>query len=247
MEKSSNFVINGGLKLPIGYRFHPTDEELLLHYLKKKVLNIPLPASVIPEFDVFQAHPNDLPGDLREKRYFFYNQKRNVNDEMCKRVSGCSGYWKPVIGKEKQIVASDNNDQRNRAFGVRKTLLFRERKRPRGRQTRWVMHEYHLLGLGINPNSFSQKFEMEVGEWVIFRIFQRKRRPRNYGIVSQPPNTKRTKITDMIRPSYLDYTVENVSVSGPPSPCLSFSSGVTEISFDGVVDDQEENSNPNLL
>lgn len=62
MEKNSNFVINGGLKLPIGYRFHPTDEELVLHYLKRKVLSIPLPASVIPEFDVFLTDPWGLPG-----------------------------------------------------------------------------------------------------------------------------------------------------------------------------------------
>ena len=61
MEKPG-CVINGGIKLPIGYRFHPTDEELLVHYLKRKVLALPLPALVIPEFDVFQTHPWGLPG-----------------------------------------------------------------------------------------------------------------------------------------------------------------------------------------
>lgn len=61
MEKH-DFVTNGGLKLPIGYRFCPTDEEVLLHYLKKKVHAMPLPASVIPEFDVFQTDPWCLPG-----------------------------------------------------------------------------------------------------------------------------------------------------------------------------------------
>lgn len=88
---------------------------------------------------------------------------------------------------------------------------------------------------------------MEMGEWVIFRIFQGKRKPGKYGVVSQLPNTKRAKITDVVRPSYLDFTVENVSVSGPPTPCLSCSSGITEISSNGVVDDQEENSNLTLL
>lgn len=61
MEKS-NFVAHGGIKLPVGYRFHPTDEELLLHYLRRKVFGVPLPASVIPELDVFQADPWSLPG-----------------------------------------------------------------------------------------------------------------------------------------------------------------------------------------
>ena len=62
MGQRPNFVIQGGFKLPIGYRFHPTDEELVVHYLKRKVFSIPFPASVIPEFDVFQTDPWGLPG-----------------------------------------------------------------------------------------------------------------------------------------------------------------------------------------
>lgn len=61
MEKSS-FVVNGGIRLPIGYRFRPTDEELIVHYLKRKAFALPLPASVIPDFDVFHADPWTLPG-----------------------------------------------------------------------------------------------------------------------------------------------------------------------------------------
>ncbi|KAH0973434.1 hypothetical protein GBA52_025590 [Prunus armeniaca] len=75
MEKLPNFVINGGVKMPVGYRFHPTDEELVIHYLKRKVHAAPLPASIIPDFDVFHTHPWGLPGtsfnptetELREK------------------------------------------------------------------------------------------------------------------------------------------------------------------------------------
>lgn len=61
MEKQ-DFAVNGGIKLPIGYRFHPTDEELVVHYLKRKVFGVSLPALVIPEFDVFQMDPWSLPG-----------------------------------------------------------------------------------------------------------------------------------------------------------------------------------------
>lgn len=58
-----SLVKNGGiLKIPVGFRFHPTDEELLVHYLKRKVHSLPLPAAVIPELDVFQCNPWDLPG-----------------------------------------------------------------------------------------------------------------------------------------------------------------------------------------
>ena len=60
--ESQNFVVNGGIKMPIGFRFHPTDEELVVHYLKRKASSLPLPASVIPEFDVFETDPWSLPG-----------------------------------------------------------------------------------------------------------------------------------------------------------------------------------------
>ena len=56
------FFVSGGIKLPIGFRFRPTDEELLVHYLRRKVLAVPLPASVIPELDVFGTDPWGLPG-----------------------------------------------------------------------------------------------------------------------------------------------------------------------------------------
>ncbi|XP_022777049.1 NAC domain-containing protein 83-like isoform X2 [Durio zibethinus] len=67
MEKL-NFVKNGLLRLPPGFRFHPTDEELVVQYLRRKVLAWPLPASIIPEFDVCKADPWELPGDLEQER-----------------------------------------------------------------------------------------------------------------------------------------------------------------------------------
>jgi len=48
--------------LPPGFRFHPTDEELILHYLRKKVASIPLPVSIIAEVDIYKFDPWELPG-----------------------------------------------------------------------------------------------------------------------------------------------------------------------------------------
>ncbi|KAE8730299.1 putative glycerophosphodiester phosphodiesterase [Hibiscus syriacus] len=73
--EGQNFVVNGVVKMPIGYRFRPTDEELEVHYLKRKALNLPLPASVIPEFDVMQTNIIVnivwVSGDVKENKYFF--------------------------------------------------------------------------------------------------------------------------------------------------------------------------------
>ena len=51
------------MRLPVGYRFCPTDEELVEHYLKRKAFDLPLPASVIPDFDVFLTDPSAFPGN----------------------------------------------------------------------------------------------------------------------------------------------------------------------------------------
>lgn len=56
------FIKHGVLRLPPGFRFHPTDEELVVQYLKRKVLCCPLPAAVIPEINLSKYDPWDLPG-----------------------------------------------------------------------------------------------------------------------------------------------------------------------------------------
>jgi hypothetical protein len=48
--------------LPPGFRFHPTDEELVVHYLKKKTASMPLPVTIIAEIDLYKFDPWELPG-----------------------------------------------------------------------------------------------------------------------------------------------------------------------------------------
>lgn len=61
MEKW-NLAKNGTSRLPPGFRFQPTDEELVFQYLKCKILSYPLPASFIPHLNVCNYDPWDLPG-----------------------------------------------------------------------------------------------------------------------------------------------------------------------------------------
>lgn len=53
---------NGGLSVPPGFRFHPTDEELLYYYLRKKVSYEPIDFDVITEVDLNKLEPWDLKG-----------------------------------------------------------------------------------------------------------------------------------------------------------------------------------------
>ena len=48
--------------VPPGFRFHPTDEELLLYYLKKKVGFEKFDLEVIREVDLNKIEPWDLQG-----------------------------------------------------------------------------------------------------------------------------------------------------------------------------------------
>jgi No apical meristem (NAM) protein len=49
------------LQLPPGFRFHPTDEELITHYLTNKVLDQSFNAIAIGEADLNKCEPWDLP------------------------------------------------------------------------------------------------------------------------------------------------------------------------------------------
>ncbi|XP_042059001.1 NAC domain-containing protein 83-like isoform X2 [Salvia splendens] len=152
--------------LPIGFRFNPTDAELL-YYLKKKVLSLPLPANVIPELEAFQFNPWDLPGGLNEKRFFFCKRKKNLMS----KCSSC-GYWKSS-GKEKQIVAGESNH----VIGMMKTFVFYQ---GRNMKTQWIMQEFTIAGHLKTP-FLDQRLMMKVGNWVVCRLYQRVMRARNHG------------------------------------------------------------------
>lgn len=60
MEINSNSTT-----LPPGFRFHPTDEELIVHYLRNQTMSKPCPVSIIPEVDIYKFDPWQLPGSTR--------------------------------------------------------------------------------------------------------------------------------------------------------------------------------------
>ena len=58
-----------------GVRFHPTDEELVMHYLKRKVLWKWVEPGFVAEVDIYWYHPEDLRERACSKKdlnlYFF--------------------------------------------------------------------------------------------------------------------------------------------------------------------------------
>ena len=49
-------------RLPPGFRFHPTDIELVKYYLKRKIIGKKINTQVVSEVDIYKYAPWDLPG-----------------------------------------------------------------------------------------------------------------------------------------------------------------------------------------
>ena len=47
-----------------GFRFHPTDEELVGFYLKRKIQQRSLPIELIKQVDIYKYDPWDLPSKI---------------------------------------------------------------------------------------------------------------------------------------------------------------------------------------
>ncbi|KAL5731891.1 hypothetical protein ACHQM5_004576 [Ranunculus cassubicifolius] len=58
------------LNLPPGFRFHPTDKELVVHYLCKKISYQTLPVSILAEIDLYKYNPWQLPGNFQSLHQF---------------------------------------------------------------------------------------------------------------------------------------------------------------------------------
>lgn len=54
--------VNGQSQVPPGFRFHPTEEELLNYYLRKKVLYEKIDLDVIRDVDLNKLEPWDIQG-----------------------------------------------------------------------------------------------------------------------------------------------------------------------------------------
>ncbi|KAG8379476.1 hypothetical protein BUALT_Bualt07G0092500 [Buddleja alternifolia] len=171
-----NFVKDGGSKLPPGFRFEPTDEEIVFQYLARKIFSHPLPASVIPEINVFSFDPWDLPGDSEQDRYYFSNKETNYRNINRASKATCGGYWK-VTGSYKQIICS----KRMPIMGIKKTLLFYKGKHHHTCRTDWFMHVYCIAISGnstpsnvVHKNN-SQGSLIQIGNWVLCHVFSKKR------------------------------------------------------------------------
>ncbi|XP_054779917.1 protein NTM1-like 9 [Prosopis cineraria] len=130
--------------MPKGFRFLPTDEELVRHCLHHKFMNDdPSIHDTIPEIDVCKHEPWELPEfsliKSDDPQWFFFSHldyKYPGSSTRSNRATSL-GYWK-ATGKERKITERGTHN----VIGTKKTLVFYEGRVP-GIKTNWVIHEYH--------------------------------------------------------------------------------------------------------
>ncbi|WZZ42600.1 hypothetical protein YC2023_038859 [Brassica napus] len=168
--------------LPPGFRFHPTDEELVVHYLKSKVASAPLPVAIIGEVDLYKFDPWELPAKAsfgEQEWYFFSPRDRKYPNGARPNRAATSGYWK-ATGTDKLVLASDGKLK----VGVKKALVFYSGKPPKGVKSDWIMHEYRLID--NKPNNRppgcvfgNKRNSLRLDDWVLCRIYKKNNASRH--------------------------------------------------------------------
>ncbi|KAK8666034.1 hypothetical protein V6N13_006187 [Hibiscus sabdariffa] len=171
------------IQLPPGFRFHPSDEELIVHYLNNRVTSRPLPASIIAEIDLYKFNPWELPDKafFGEDEWFFYSPRDRKYSKGARpnRAVGL-GYWK-ATETDKPILTSCGTT----SIEVKKALAFYKGRPPKGTKTEWIVHEYRLLQTMIwTPK---RKGSMRLDDLVLCRVRQKANIQRN--ITSQEPDS----------------------------------------------------------
>ncbi|KAL8497797.1 hypothetical protein ACS0TY_021216 [Phlomoides rotata] len=144
---------DNNFNMPPGFRFYPTDEELVVHFLHRKAALLPCHPDVIPDLDLYPYDPWDLDGKAMAegKKWYFYS-RRTQN-----RVMG-SGCWQ-TIGVEEPIYSPSGQK-----VGMKKCCAFYIGE---GVKTNWIMHEYR-----ISSSSSTRSRKIDYSKWVLCRVYE---------------------------------------------------------------------------
>ncbi|CAN1171218.1 NAC domain-containing protein 89 [Linum perenne] len=138
VSRETQMSIAASLMFP-GFRFSPSDVELISYYLKKKMDGEEKCVEVIPEVEICKHEPWDLPAKSvvqSETEWFFFSSrgKKYPNGSQNKRATEL-GYWK-ATGKERSVRSG------SAVIGTKRTLVFHIGRAPKGERTEWIMHEF---------------------------------------------------------------------------------------------------------
>ncbi|KAK3143249.1 hypothetical protein QOZ80_4AG0298080 [Eleusine coracana subsp. coracana] len=193
--------------LPPGFRFHPTDVELTVYYLKRKLLGKHIRCNAITEIDLYKFAPWDLPEKASLESsdlvwYFFCPRDRKYSSGVRTNRSTGVGYWK-TTGKDRAVIYN------SRIVGMKRTLVFHLGKPPRGDRTDWVMYEYRLEDKDLAASG------VKLDACVLCKIFQKNGPGPKIGAQYGAPFNEA---------DWNDYNVEYSSCVPSVAPCAPESS-----------------------
>ncbi|RZC58629.1 hypothetical protein C5167_005936 [Papaver somniferum] len=210
-----------------GFRFHPTDEELVGFYLKRKIQQRPLSIELIKQLDIYKYDPWDLPKELSttgEKEWYFYcpRDRKYRNSARPNRVTG-AGFWK-ATGTDRPIYSSEGT----KCIGLKKSLVFYTGRAAKGVKTDWMMHEFRLPSLTnpATPKRFTDKTLPVNDSWAICRIFKKTnsmaQRALSHSWVSPIPELNGSQIPNK-NTNYTHFRKESMSCISEAGSTIQFS------------------------
>ncbi|CAI7757301.1 unnamed protein product [Closterium sp. NIES-54] len=149
--------ISCGEGFPPGFRFRPTDEELLCYYLRRRVEGLPIAWNAIGDVDLYKSEPWELPARATcpipgDGEWFFFAARdlKYPSGYRSNRAT-TAGYWK-ATGKDRPVhvrlagssSGNEGKGEQTVRAGLKKTHVFYMGRAPGGVKTDWVMHEYRL-------------------------------------------------------------------------------------------------------
>ncbi|CAL5193771.1 unnamed protein product [Lathyrus oleraceus] len=162
-----------GASLPPGFRFYPSDQELVCHYLYKKITNQQILNHSLLEIDLHICEPWQLPEVAKlnaNEWYFFSFRDRKYATGFRTNRATISGYWK-ATGKDRVVLDPMSEE----VVGMRKTLVFYRNRAPNGIKTGWIMHEFRLETPHMPPKE----------DWVLCRVFHKSKEDNNSKLNTQ--------------------------------------------------------------
>ncbi|KAK2353474.1 hypothetical protein P8452_74061 [Trifolium repens] len=177
MPDNMSISVNGQSQVPPGFRFHPTEEELLQYYLRKKVSYEKIDLDVIRDVDLNKLEPWDIQEKCKigttpqNDWYFFSHKDKKYPTGTRTNRATAAGFWK-ATGRDKVIYSN------GKRIGMRKTLVFYKGRAPHGQKSDWIMHEYRLDdNTTTNDTNLVSNVIGDGGQeegWVVCRIFKKK-------------------------------------------------------------------------
>ncbi|KAG8652700.1 hypothetical protein MANES_06G123900v8 [Manihot esculenta] len=216
-----NFLREGMMKLPPGFRFQPTDEELVFEYLKR---------------------------DIEQERYFFSNKEAKYpNGNRINRATA-SGFWK-ATGVDRQIGSSKNQAMgmkktlvfyRGKNPHASKTDWIMHEYR--------LVSVGNIACNNFQPTkNSSQNSSEQIEKWVLCRIFMKKRNSE----INQACKDERIENVAVMshQPRFFDFLTREKIVfdSVSSSSSSSSSSIITEVSSNGEDLGEESSSTRNFF